>query len=383
MTDMNAQPLPEDYKALDDAVCSERIARRKKELGKRLVILGHHYQCDAVLEQADYIGDSLRLAQLAAAQEVAKYIVFCGVHFMAESADILTDAHQMVFLPDATAGCPMADMADIEQVQACWNELTRCAALKTRAIIPVCYVNSSAKIKAFCGEHNGLCCTSSNCRQVFAAVWKQYPDAVILFLPDEHLARNTGWTMGLAVEQMILFDPDDSAKQPVPDEHTRMVLWKGHCHVHQNFTAEQVMAIRVENPGMRIIVHPECPFDVVRTSDMAGSTDFIIKTIEASEPESQWAVGTEGHLVERLKTQMAEKNIIVQNLADAPAICDTMSRGDLKHLLWVLDHIARYDTDDADTAAAVPNQVQVDADVAKKARKALQGMLDVTAKDKY
>jgi quinolinate synthase len=299
-------PLPPKYSSMGEDEFGQRIRAHKALLGKRLVILGHHYQQDDVIEFADFSGDSLKLSQLAAAQENAEFVVFCGVHFMAESADILTSDRVKVILPDLTAGCSMADMAGIDQVEEAWDFLTQAAG--KAAIVPITYVNSSAAVKAFVGGHDGACCTSSNARRVLEwALAGECPDSPsgrrkVLFLPDQHLGRNTAYEMGWPLDAMAVYDP----KQPnggLTAEKVRdsaILLWKGHCSVHQLFTAKQVDEIRAIDSEFRVIVHPECDWTVVQRADLVGSTEYIIKTIEASPPGSKWAVGTEVHLVHRL-----------------------------------------------------------------------------------
>ncbi len=366
------QPLPAHYDELDDAEIAKRISDRKSQLGMRLVILGHHYQQDEVVRHADFTGDSLKLSQLAAEQQAAEFVVFCGVHFMAESADILTNDSVRVILPDLTAGCSMADMANLDQVEAAWERLRVATAAQ---VIPITYVNSSADIKAFCGRHGGACCTSSNARTVLEwALDGEHPDSPsgrrkVLFLPDQHLGRNTAYGMGWPLESMAIYDP--SAPQGgLTDEQVRdaaVLLWKGHCSVHMVFTPGQIEAVRAADPDVRVVVHPECTWEVVQKADLAGSTEFIIKTIESAEAGTRWAVGTEIHLVNRL-AQRFEGVKTVRLLAGTQCLCSTMYRVDPEHLLWVLDELAE---------GRVVNQISVDAETSEDARVSLDRMLSL------
>jgi len=363
-------PIPEPYSMLTAEQLKRRIAERKALLGNRLVILGHHYQQDDVITFADFTGDSFKLSQLAAAQKNARFVVFCGVHFMAESADVLTDEGVQVILPDLSAGCSMADMAAIEQLEEAWPRLT---AATDAHLTPVTYVNSSAAIKAVCGGHDGACCTSSNARSVLewalAGEKPGHPSGKrkVLFLPDQHLGRNVAYDMGWPLEAMALYDPN-LPQGGLSDEQVRnavILLWKGHCSVHQLFTVEQIDAIRRADPGFRVIVHPECDWPVVQKADLAGSTEFIIKTIEAAEPGSKWAVGTEVHLVHRLAKRF-EGVKTVRLLSGIQCLCSTMYRIDLPHLSWVLDELAE---------GRVVNRITVDAQTRSLARIALDRML--------
>ncbi len=371
-------PLPEKYETMDSDAAIRQIRTRKEQIGSTLVILGHHYQRDEIIQFADFTGDSLKLSQIAAQQKEAEYIVFCGVHFMAESADILTSAKQKVILPDLTAGCSMADMAEIDQVEECWHYLEKQISGPNQ-LIPVTYVNSSAAIKAFCGRRSGMCCTSSNCRAIFEAVWQANPQAKILFLPDEHLGRNTAYRMGIPLEQMALWDPfEPGGGIPAGSfSRKRVILWKGYCSVHQEFTVEQIQKARAAEPQVKVIVHPECCFEVAQAADFVGSTDTIIKTIRAAEPGSSWVVGTEINLVNRLAGEMAAKNVKVRSLSGTACLCETMYRINLPHLCWVLDQIAEH----IENPAQVPlvNRIVVEETIKKDARLALQRMLDITA----
>jgi quinolinate synthase len=335
-------PLPPQYTSLSDAELVARIERHRAHFGKRLVVLGHHYQQDDVIRFADFTGDSLKLSQIAAAQLDAEFVVFCGVHFMAESADILTDDHVQVFLPDLSAGCSMADMAAYDQVEEAWDFLT---AATPETIVPITYVNSAANIKAFCGLRGGACCTSSNAPKVLTWALAQGGHAgtmgtKVLFLPDQHLGRNTAYAIGHPLEGMVVYDPAEvdgglTAKQ-VRD--ARFILWKGHCSVHQLFTAAQCDTLRQNDPDRAILVHPECSWEVVQRADLAGSTEFIIRTIEQAPAGSKWAIGTEVHLVNRLANTHPDKDI--RSLSPIQCLCTTMYRISPQHLHWCLDGLA-------------------------------------------
>lgn len=356
-------PLPREYASMSEREMCDRIREHKAAFGRRLVILGHHYQQDQVIQFADFTGDSLKLSQLAGKQTAAEYVVFCGVHFMAESADILTDPSVAVILPDLTAGCSMADMAAIEQVEDAWERLTNATDAK---IIPITYVNSTADVKAFCGRHDGACCTSSNARKVLEYALTQ--GEKVLFLPDQHLGRNTAYAMGYPLESMALYDPN-APDGGLTDEQIRnslVILWKGHCSVHMLFTVEQCEQIRRSDPTMKIIVHPECDWPVVQRADMAGSTEYIIKVLDEAPDGSRWAVGTEVNLVNRLANRYAGRKHI-RSLAGVQCLCTTMYRIDLPHLTWCLDELA---------AGRVVNRIQVDDKTRREATLALQRMLD-------
>ena len=296
------QALPESYLRLPDDEMDVRIAAAKAALGGRLVILGHHYQRDEVIKFADYTGDSLKLSQYAAAQQAADYVVFCGVHFMAESANILGAPHQQVVLPDLAAGCSMADMAAIDQLEVCWSELDD---LGVRSVIPVTYINSTAAIKGFVGEHSGIVCTSSNAAKTMRWAWER--GEKLLMLPDQHLGRNTAYRMGIPLADMVVWDPDLPYGGLTRDQirAALLILWQGHCSVHTRFSVKHIEQFRAAHPGGKVIVHPECTFDVVQAADDCGSTEYIIKTIKNSPEGSVWAVGTEIHLVNRLAHQVA------------------------------------------------------------------------------
>ena len=353
----------DSYLLVPDNALDDRIAAAKARLGQDVVILGHHYQRDEVVKFADFRGDSLKLS-FQASQAEGRYIVFCGVHFMAESADILRRQHQTVILPDLNAGCSMADMADIGQVEACWSELS--SLLDPRKIIPVTYMNSTATIKAFTGEHGGSICTSSNAAAVMK--WAFETGERVLFLPDEHLGRNTGYRMGIPLEQMIVWDPyqDFGGNTPEAIRSARVILWKGYCSVHQRFTPRQVERVRRENPGIRVIVHPECRFEVAQAADQVGSTEGIIKAIDASPAGTAWAVGTEIHLVNRLSKELKQHRVI--SLDPSVCVCTTMFRITPQHLLWALENLSD---------GNVVNHISVDERTRHHARVALDRMLSL------
>lgn len=327
------QSLPDRYLGLSDEEMQQRIAAARAALGDRLMILGHHYQRDEVITFADYTGDSFKLAQQASAQRDAEYIAFCGVHFMAESADVLSAPEQQVILPDLAAGCSMADMAAPDQLEVCWDELQRMGATR---VVPVTYINSAASIKAFCGERGGVVCTSSNADATLRWAWERGDQ--ILFLPDQHLGRNTAYKMGVPLDQMVVWDPDVSCGDVDSEvlNGARIILWKGHCSVHTRFTVQQVELVRRQHPGVRVIVHPECTWDVVQAADDSGSTEHIIREIDDSPEGSVWAVGTEIHLVDRLAKRLAPDRTVL-TLDPFGCLCSTMFRVSPNHLLWVLE----------------------------------------------
>ena len=296
------QPLPERYVGLDAEEMDRRIAAARAALGARLVILGHHYQRDEVIKFADYTGDSYKLASHIARHPEAEFIVFCGVHFMAESADVLCAPHQQVILPDLAAGCSMADMAAIDQLETCWSDLEE---MDAGRIVPCTYINSSAAIKAFCGERGGVVCTSSNAAATLTWAWERGDR--ILFLPDQHLGRNTAYKMGVPLDRMVVWDPNEmfGGLEPHAVQQARIILWKGHCSVHERFSVKQIEAIRRQHPGVRVIVHPEVSWDVVQAADDSGSTEYIIRQVTESPEGSIWAVGTEIHLVNRLARRLS------------------------------------------------------------------------------
>jgi quinolinate synthase len=310
-----------------------RIAAARHALGDRLVILGHHYQRDEVIKFADAVGDSLKLAQFAARQHSAENVVFCGVHFMAESADILAGPHQRVILPDLAAGCSMADMAAIDQLEVCWEELRT---LGVTSVVPVTYINSTAAIKGFVGEHGGIVCTSSNAARAMKWAWDR--GEKLLMLPDQHLGRNTAYAMGVGLDEMIVWDPFEPFGGHAPEvvRAAKLILWKGHCSVHTRFSVRQIEQFRAQYPGGRVIVHPECTWDVVQAADESGSTEHIIRTVKASPEGSVWAVGTEIHLVNRLAREVAPSRTVV-TLDALGCLCSTMFRVSPNHLLWVLE----------------------------------------------
>ena len=335
------QPLPEEYLGLSDEEMDRRIAAARAKLGKRLVILGHHYQRDEIIKFADYTGDSFKLAGEISKHPEAEFIVFCGVHFMAESADVLCAPHQQVILPDLAAGCSMSDMAEPEQLENCWNDLEQMGILPgaggdKQPVLPVTYVNSAASIKAFVGERGGVVCTSSNAAATLKWAWQR--GERVLFLPDQHLGRNTAYKMGVPLDDMVLWDPNEiwGGLELDAVRRARILLWKGHCSVHERFTVRQIENIRKEHPGVRVIVHPEVPFAVVQAADDSGSTEYIIKQVKNSPPGSVWAVGTEIHLVNRLANQVAPDRTVL-SLDQFGCLCSTMFRVSPNHLLWVLD----------------------------------------------
>lgn len=385
--------LPERYEKMTTEELGQAISDRRAQLGNQLVILGHHYQTDAVIRHADLQGDSLKLSQ--AASEVvrkkgASSVVFCGVHFMAETADILTPDEVEVILPDLSAGCSMADMADYDQTVEAWESIEGSLRRSgwTGTLVPITYVNSTASLKAFVGEHGGSCCTSSNADRVFTWAMSQNDDVKILFLPDQHLGRNTAARFGLDVErETCLYDPKQ-ARMGEPfggateDEllASRVILWAGHCSVHKLFRPEHAAEIHQANaslePGqepMKIMVHPECAKEVVDLSDLAGSTEFILNTVRSSPQGSRWALGTEHNLVNRLRREQADRGVEVRLLSDCQCLCTTMYRIDEPHLLWVLDGLCGIGID----KPVVRNRIRVDAQVRRGAVLALDRMLSL------
>jgi len=327
------QPLPERYLGLSDEELDRRITAARHTLGRRLIILGHHYQRDEVFKFADYTGDSFRLSGQVAKHPEAEFIVFCGVHFMAESADVLAAPHQKVILPDLAAGCSMADMAAIDQLETCWDELS---AAGIDGVIPVTYINSSAAIKAFVGERGGIVCTSTNCAATLR--WAFERGERVLFLPDQHLGRNTAEKMGVPLDQMVVWDPHEICGGETVDRlrAAKMILWKGHCSVHERFTVAQIARVREQYPGVRVIVHPEVPRDVVQAADDSGSTEYIIRQVTGGAPGSIWAIGTEVHLVNRLAQSVKPEKTVV-SLDQFGCLCSTMFRVSPNHLLWILE----------------------------------------------
>ncbi|MGS2640604.1 MULTISPECIES: quinolinate synthase NadA [unclassified Streptosporangium] len=354
---------PGELPSASDPALVERARRAKAALGDRVFVLGHHYQRDEVIQFADVTGDSFKLAKEAAARPDAEYIVFCGVHFMAESADILTSSSQKVVLPDLAAGCSMADMATFDQVEECWEALEDAGI--AGVTVPVTYMNSSADIKAFCGRNGGAVCTSSNARR--ALEWAFSRGEKVLFLPDQHLGRNTAvLEMGLSLDDCVVYNPHrpNGGLTAEQLENAKVILWKGHCSVHGRFSAECVDDVRARIPGVNVLVHPECRHEVVTKADHVGSTEYIIKKIEEAPAGSSWAVGTELNLVKRLGAMFPDKNVTF--LDRTVCYCSTMNRIDLPHLVWALESLA---------AGQVVNQITVDDDTAHWAGVALDRML--------
>jgi quinolinate synthase len=378
ITTLNA-PAPrfelQPYKSLENAELTARIERARSRFGPQLMILGHHYQQDEVIALADARGDSYGLSQLAAESRDCRYIVFCGVHFMAETADILANRPEKlaerggvripVVLPDMAAGCSMADMAAINQIEDAWDQLGE--VIDTDDITPVTYINSAASLKAFVGKHGGIVCTSSNAKA--ALQWAFARTRRVMFFPDQHLGRNTAMGLGLSLEEMPVWDPyadslGGSREEQI--ERSKVILWKGHCSVHQMFRPEHVKMFREKHPGIKILVHPECPREVFELADESGSTSKIISTVEKSPPGSKWAIGTELHLVNRLREEHPEQEI--HFLSPVVCMCATMYRIDLAHLCWSLENLA---------AGTPVNVIEVDADTARWSLVALERMLEV------
>jgi quinolinate synthase len=369
------QALPEKYLGLSDQEMDVRIAAARARLGPRVVILGHHYQRDEVMKFADHTGDSFKLARHVSQHPEAEFIVFCGVHFMAESADVLSAAHQQVILPDLAAGCSMADMAAPDQLEMCWSDLGQMGILKGGAapgtndpsVVPVTYINSAASIKAFCGERGGVVCTSSNAAATLKWGWER--GERILFLPDQHLGRNTAHKLGVPLDEMVVWDPNEiwGGLEPEVVRKARMILWKGHCSVHARFTVRQIENLRAQHPGLRVIVHPEVTWDVVQAADDSGSTEYIIKTVKESPVGSIWAVGTEIHLVNRLAQQVAPDRTVL-SLDQFGCLCSTMFRVSPNHLLWILEGLLDGD---------VHNRIVVPDDQKRWTKVALDRMLSI------
>ena len=362
----------ENYLALPDHSMDERIAAARKALGTTTILLGHHYQRDEVIRFADFTGDSYKLSKIAAETE-AKYIVFCGVHFMAESADVLGHEGQQVILPDLNAGCSMADMAEIGQVEECWETLLR-SGISEDEILPLTYMNSAANIKAFCGERGGLVCTSSNARAAFE--WAFQRAKKILFLPDQHLGRNTGHAMGIPLSEMVglrsVAGLASIGGGITPDRlrAAKVILWKGHCSVHQRFLPEHVDKVRAKYPGIQVIVHPECRLEVCEKADALGSTERLIKIVQDAPAGSTFAIGTEIHLVNRLAKEFAPQGKKIITLDDTGCLCTTMYRISPQHLAWALENLIE---------GRVVNRIQVRDDVKYWARVALDRMLEIRA----
>jgi len=359
---------PGDLPAASDPDLVARALAAKAALGSKVFVLGHHYQRDEVIQFADVTGDSFKLARDAAARPEAEYIVFCGVHFMAESADILTGPEQKVILPDLAAGCSMADMARLGQVQDAWDALVDAGVADQ--VVPITYMNSSADIKAFCGEHDGAVCTSSNADVALEWAFAQKgPETKVLFFPDQHLGRNTAvLKLGFSLEDCIVWNPllPNGGNTVEQLRDARVILWKGHCSVHGRFSAEVVDELRATVPDVQILVHPECAHEVVLKADLVGSTEFIINTIDAAPAGSTWAIGTELNLVKRLANAHPDKNIVF--LDKTVCYCSTMNRIDLPHLVWALESLV---------AGTVVNQIEVDGETETWAKVALQRMLDL------
>lgn len=358
----------ENYLAMPDHTMDERIAAARRKLGKTTVLLGHHYQRDEVIRFADFTGDSYKLSKIAAGTE-AEYLVFCGVHFMAESAYVLGREEQKVILPDLNAGCSMADMAEIGQVEACWDTLLD-SRIRPDDILPLTYMNSTAAIKAFCGERGGLVCTSSNARHAFE--WAFARAEKILFLPDQHLGRNTAFAMGIPLDQMVVFDPYQIGGSVTPArlQAAKVILWKGHCSVHQRFLPQHVDAVRAKYPGIQVIVHPECRWEICQKADALGSTERLIQIVADAPEGSMFAIGTEIHLVNRLAKEFASKGKKIITLDDTGCLCTTMYRISPQHLAWALENLVE---------GRVVNQIKVREDVKHWARIALDRMLEIRA----
>ena len=366
------QVLPEEYRNASDEELQERIRAAKSRLGKKLLILGHFYQRDEIICHADFVGDSFQLAKNATERPDADHIVFCGVHFMAETADILSTPEQTVTLPNLSAGCSMADMANIDQVEDCWEQLGEICGTKPDAdgkqqIVPVTYMNSSAALKAFCGRHGGIVCTSSNAHAVLE--WAFARGKRVLFFPDQHLGRNTALAMGMSLDQMPVWNPykpAGGAEDPSVYADAKMILWKGFCSVHQRFTVDQIERARKAYPGVKVIVHPECSMDVVNAADGTGSTAYIVKEIANAPAGSAVAVGTEINLVNRLAAQYPDKTVFCLDPVVCP--CSTMYRIHPAYLAWALENIEQ---------GNIVNRITVDEDTARDAKIALQRMLEV------
>ncbi len=364
---MNALALDiQDFALLDDADCDARIRAAKKALGSRCVILGHHYQRDEVFQHADYTGDSLKLSRMAA-QSDAEYIVFCGVHFMAEVADILSRPEQVAILPDMAAGCSMADMANLQNVERCWKELAEVLDPDAK-VTPVTYINSAADLKAFCGRHGGIVCTSSNAKAILD--WSFSRREKVLFFPDQHLGRNTGYRMGIPLEEMVVWDfgkpMGGLSREEI--EKARIILWKGFCSVHQMFQPQHIDRFKETYPDTLVISHPEACFEVCQKSDYIGSTEYILKTVREAPPQTRWLVATELNLVNRLRDEVKGQGKSVHFMSPTVCMCSTMFRTDPQHLAWVLENLV---------AGRVVNPIRVPEADKLEARKALENMLSL------
>lgn len=362
---MSTNSLPiHDYALLEDEECDARITAAKAKLGKRCIVLGHHYQRDEVFKHADIYGDSLKLSR-EAAKSAAEFIVFCGVHFMAEVADILSRPEQIAILPDMAAGCSMADMANKIKVQQCWDELAKVIDVEN-SVTPVTYINSAADLKAFCGQHEGIVCTSSNAEKILN--WCFAKREKVLFFPDQHLGRNTGYRMGIPLEHMVTWDFNQPmgglTEQQIRD--AKIILWKGYCSVHQAFQPEQIDAFLEKYPETKVISHPEACFEVCQKSDYIGSTEMILKIVREAEANTRWLVATELNLVNRLNQECKADGKHVHFMAPTLSMCSTMFRTDPQHLAWILENLV---------AGHVVNRVAVSAEQAELAKKALDNML--------
>lgn len=367
-TTAKAEPIRfERFQATQEAELQERIIAAKKKLGNRLVILGHHYQQESVYRHADYTGDSLKLSRFAAETD-AEYIVFLGVHFMAEVADILSRSEQISILPDLSAGCSMADMANLAKVERSRRELSKVLDFDA-TITPITYINSAADLKAFCGEHGGIVCTSTNATKIIEWGFRQREK--ILFFPDQNLGRWSGYKMGIPLEQMVVWDPDLPMGGLTEEQikNAKMLLWKGHCAVHQMFREQNITRFRAEHPDGIVISHPESPFEVCLNSDYVGSTEYILKTVSDAPAGTRWLVGTELNLVNRLAEQMKPQGKIVQFMSHVICECSTMARIDPQHLAWTLENLAE---------GNVVNRIKVPEHEAELARLTLQRMLDAS-----
>ena len=358
------QKLPISYMRMSPEELDVRIDEARRALGQRLVVLGHHYQRDEIIKYADLRGDSFKLSQHAASQEEAEFIIFCGVHFMAETADILSGPHQSVILPNLTAGCSMADMALIDDVMDCWDDLSDL--LGERSVTPITYMNSTAGIKALCGRNDGIVCTSTNAPSTFE--WALKKGGPILFLPDQHLGRNTGLKMGIPLDEMVVWNPFKPLGGNSEEElrRARLILWQGHCSVHTRFTVAQIEEARLRHPEVNVVVHPECTMDVVQAADCDGSTEYIIRVVSEAPSGTTWAVGTEINLVNRIAAENPDKTVFCLDPVVCP--CATMYRIHPAYLSWVLDGL---------NEGVVVNRISVDGDTSEQARVALDRMLAV------
>jgi len=364
---LKIDPKLDTYSFMSDEECDARILAAKQKLGKRLAILGHHYQRNEVFKHADFSGDSLKLSQMAATTD-AEFIVFCGVHFMAEVADIVTDGQRTVILPDLAAGCSMADMANLVKVKKCWEEISTVLD-PDQHVTPVTYINSAADLKAFCGSHGGIVCTSSNAKAVLE--WSFARRGKVLFFPDQHLGRNTAYMqMGIPLDQMVTWDFMKPRGGLTDDQirNAKMILWKGFCSVHQMFHPNHIAKFRERMPKGLVISHPENDLEVCEKSDFVGSTEYILRTVRSSQPGTHWLVGTELNLVNRLADEMRPKGVIVEFMSPMVCMCSTMFRTDPQHLAWVLDSLVEGKT---------VNQIRVPREIAQPARAALDLMLEV------